>query len=64
MARISDQDFEKWYEKVKGWVEEYDNVGERTAVIAGFFRGMPSDMCFSPEQIDRMLDLRYPEEMK
>lgn len=61
MARISDQDFGRWYEKAKEWVKEYDNVGERMAVIAGVFCGMPPEMRLSPAQIKQMLDLRYPE---
>lgn len=64
MARVSDMDFREWYERIRGWAKNYRDIGERTAVIAGAFGGMPSEMRLSPAQIKQVLDLRYPEEME
>ena len=54
-------DFEKWYERIKSSVNEYRSVAERTALIVGYFSGMPGDTTFSAAQISQIFELRYPE---
>ena len=54
-------DFEKWYERIKSSVNEYRSVAERTALIVGYFSGMPGDTTFTADQISQIFELRYPE---
>ena len=54
-------DFEKWYERIKSSVNEYRSVAERTALIVGYFSGMPEDTTFTADQICQIFELRYPE---
>lgn len=54
-------DFEKWYERIKSSVDEYKSVAERTALIVGYFSGMPGDTTFTADQISQIFELRYPE---
>ena len=54
-------DFEKWYERIKSSVDEYRSVAERTALIVGYFSGMPEDTTFTADQISQIFELRYPE---
>lgn len=54
-------DFEKWYERIKSSVNEYKSVAERTALIVGYFDGMPEDTTFTADQISQIFKLRYPE---
>ena len=54
-------DFEKWYERIKRSVDEYRSVAERTALIVGYFSGMPDDTIFSAAQISQIFELRYPK---
>lgn len=54
-------DFEKWHERIKSSVNEYKSVAERTALIVGYFSGMPGDTTFSAAQISQIFELRYPE---
>lgn len=54
-------DFEKWYERIKSSVDEYRSIAERTALIVGYFSGMPEDTTFSAAQISQIFELRYPE---
>ena len=54
-------DFEKWYERIKSSVDEYRSVAERTALIVGYFSGMPDDTIFSAAQISQIFELRYPK---
>lgn len=54
-------DFEKWHERIKSSVNEYKSVAERTALIVGYFSGMPEDTTFSAAQISQIFELRYPE---
>lgn len=58
---MEDKEFGKWYEWVKRRVGEYQEVGSRTAAIAGFFEAC-SEEVFSGDQVSQMLALRYPEE--
>lgn len=52
-------DFEKWYERIKSSVDEYRSIAERTALIVGYFSGMPEDTTFSAAQISQIFELRY-----
>lgn len=54
-------DFEKWYERIKSLVDEYRSVAERTALIVGYFSGMPEDTTFTADQISQIFELRYPK---
>lgn len=54
-------DFEKWYERIKSSVDEYRSIAERTALIAGYFDGMPEDTTFTADQISQIFELRYPK---
>lgn len=54
-------DFEKWYERIKSSVDEYKSVAERTALIVGYFSGMPEDTTFTADQISQIFELRYPK---
>ena len=54
-------DFEKWYERIKSSVDEYRSIAERTALIVGYFSGMPDDTIFSAAQISQIFELRYPK---
>lgn len=54
-------DFEKWYERIKSSVDEYRSIAERTALIVGYFSGMPEDTTFTTDQICQIFELRYPE---
>lgn len=60
---MKDQEFEKWYDWVKRRAGEYQDVGSRTAAIAGFFEACSEEM-FSGDQVSQILALRYPEEME
>lgn len=54
-------DFEKWYERIKSSVDEYRSIAERTALIVGYFSGMPEDTTFTAYQICQIFELRYPK---
>ena len=54
-------DFEKWYERIKSSVDEYRSIAERTALIVGYFSGMPEDTTFTADQISQIFELRYPK---
>ena len=60
---MKDQEFEKWYDWVKRRAGEYQDVGSRTAAIAGFFKAC-SEEVFSGDQVSQILALRYPEEIE
>lgn len=60
---MKDQEFEKWYDWVKRRAGEYQDVGSRTAAIAGFFEAC-SEEVFSGDQVRQILELRYPEEIE
>ena len=54
-------DFEKWYERIKSSVDERRSIAERTALIVGYFSGMPEDTTFTADQISQIFELRYPK---
>lgn len=58
--KMTDQEFGRWYNWVKGRAAEYQDVRSRTAVIAGFFEAC-SEEVFSGDQVSQILALRYPE---
>ena len=60
---MKDREFKKWYDWVKRRAGEYQEVGSRTAAIAGFFEACSEEM-FSGDQVSQILALRYPEEME
>lgn len=60
---MKDQEFKKWYDWVKRRAGEYQEVGSRTAAIAGFFEACSEEM-FSGDQVSQILALRYPEEIE
>ncbi len=60
---MKDQEFKKWYDWVKRRAGEYQEVGSRTAAIAGFFEAC-SEEVFSGDQVNQILALRYPEEIE
>lgn len=57
---MTDQEFGRWYNWVKGRAAEYQDVRSRTAAIAGFFEAFSAEI-FSGDQVSRILALRYPE---
>ncbi len=60
---MTDQEFRRWYEWVKGCAAEYQDVRSRVAVIDGFFEAC-SEEVFSGDQVSQILALRYPEEIE
>lgn len=60
---MKDQEFKKWYDWVKRRAGEHQEVGSRTAAIAGFFEAC-SEEVFSGDQVSQILALRYPEEIE
>ena len=60
---MTDQEFRRWHEWVKGRAAEYQDVRSRVAVIAGFFEAR-SEEVFSGDQVSQILALRYPEEIE
>ena len=59
--RNQNTDFKKWFERIKSSVDEYRSIAERTALIVGYFSGMPEDTTFSAAQISQIFELRYPK---
>ena len=57
---MPEQEFKEWYDWVKQRAEEYQDVGLRTSVIAGFFSAKSKEV-FTGEQVSQILALRYPE---
>lgn len=57
---MTDQEFRRWYEWVKGRAAEYQDMRLRMAVIAGFFEAWSKEV-FSGDQVSQILVLRYPE---
>ncbi len=57
---MTDQEFGRWYEWVKGRAAEYQDMRSRMAVIAGFFEAWSKEV-FSGDQVSQILVLRYPE---
>ena len=60
---MPEQEFKEWYDWVKERVAEYQDVGSRTAIIAGFFEAKHKEV-FTGDQVCQILALRYPEEEK
>ena len=60
---MPEQEFKEWYDWVKERVAEYQDVGSRTAIIAGFFEAKHKEV-FTGEQVTQFLALWYPEELK
>ena len=60
---MPEQELKEWYDWVKERVAEYQDVGSRTAIIAGFFEAKHKEV-FTGEQVSQFLALRYPEEEK
>lgn len=54
------EEFERWYERAKEEVDEYETPTYRTSVIAGLF-GRNSKETFTGEQVSQILALRYPD---
>ena len=61
VEKTPDQEFEKLYKWIKEMVYGYRTLGERTAVIAGWMRGMPPETLITTVQVSQILALRYPE---
>lgn len=57
---MTDKEFGRWYEWVKGRAAEYQDMRSRMAVIAGFFEAWSKEV-FSGDQVSQILVLRYPE---
>ena len=57
---MTDQEFGRWYEWVKGRAAEYQDMRSRMAVIAGYFEAWSKEV-FSGEQVSQILVLGYPE---
>lgn len=57
---MTDQEFRRWHEWVKGRAAEYQDVRSRTAVIDGFFEAKHKEV-FTGHQVGQILALRYPE---
>lgn len=55
---MTDQEFEKWYARIKDTVSAYSTVGERMAVIAGYFNGMLPETTLTAPQVAEILKLR------
>lgn len=60
---MTDQEFRRWYEWVKGRAAEYQDMRSRMAVIAGFFEAC-SEEVFSGDRVSQILALRYQEEIE
>ena len=61
---MMDEKFKWWYGWLKEDLERYpgrDDEIPRTALIAGFFDGMPPETVFTAAQISEILALRRPE---
>lgn len=55
---MTDQEFERWYVRIKGTVSEYSTTAERVAVIAGYFNGMLPETTLTAPQVAEILKLR------
>lgn len=58
---MTDQEFEKWYMRIKNTVSNYETAPERTAVIAGYFGGMLPETTLTAAQVFEILKLRCLE---
>lgn len=55
---MTDQEFERWYARIKGTVSEYETTEQRMAVIAGYFGGMLPETALTVAQVAEILKLR------
>lgn len=55
---MTDQEFERWYARIKGTVSEYETTAQRMAVIAGYFGAMMPETMFTAVQVAEILKLR------
>lgn len=55
---MTDQEFERWYARIKGTVSEYETTAQRMAVIAGYFGGMLPETTLTASQVAEILKLR------
>ena len=55
---MTDQEFERWYARIKGTVSAYSTAAERMAVIAGYFDGMLPETTLTAPQVAEILGLR------
>lgn len=64
MKGISEEEFRRRYGYIKKELDKYAGRGDvtaRTAMIAGFFDGIPRETVFTAEQVSKILALRRPE---
>ena len=55
---MTDQEFERWYTRIKGTVSEYETTEQRMAVIAGYFGAMWPETTLTVAQVNEILKLR------
>lgn len=55
---MTDQEFEKWYMRIKVGVSAYEKTEHRMAVIAGYFGAMMPETTFTVAQVAEILKLR------
>lgn len=55
---MTDQEFEKWYMRIKGGVSAYEKTEHRMAVIAGYFGAMMPETMLTAAQVAEILKLR------
>ena len=58
---MPEQEFKEWYNWVKEKVAEYQDVGSRTAIIAGFFEAKHKE-AFTGHQVSQILEFGYQKE--
>ena len=64
MAGMSEEEFRWWHRYMKKELNKYAGRGDeiaRTAMIAGFFDGIPRETVFTADQVSKILALRRPE---
>lgn len=64
MKGISEEEFRRRYEYIKKEINKYAGRRDetaRTAMIAGFFDGIPRETVFTAAQVSEILALRRPE---
>lgn len=55
---MNDQEFKKWYMRIKDGVSVYEKTEHRMAVIAGYFGAMMPETMFTAVQVAEILKLR------
>lgn len=64
MAGMSEEEFRWWHRYMKKELNKYAGRRDetaRTAMIAGFFDGIPRETVFTADQVSKILALRRPE---